>query len=53
MYARADETGIPYCITIDFDSLEKKDATIRDRDTTKQIRVHIKDLVKNINEILD
>ncbi|MBW2999911.1 glycine--tRNA ligase, partial [Candidatus Woesearchaeota archaeon] len=38
-YARADEIGIPYCITIDFDSLEKDDVTIRERDTTKQVRV--------------
>ena len=35
-YARADEIGIPYCVTIDFDSLEKDDVTIRDRDTTEQ-----------------
>ena len=35
-YARADEIGIPYCVTIDF---EKKDCTIRERDTTKQVRV--------------
>ncbi|MBW3015330.1 glycine--tRNA ligase [Candidatus Woesearchaeota archaeon] len=43
-YARNDEIGTPYCITVDFDSLKAKDVTIRDRDTTKQIRVKIKDL---------
>ena len=43
-YARADEIGIPFCMTIDFDSLEKKDVTIRDRDSTAQKRVPIKDL---------
>ncbi len=43
-YARNDEVGTPYCITIDGDSLLKKDVTIRDRDTTKQIRVKTKDL---------
>ncbi len=43
-YARADEIGIPFDITIDFDSLKNKDVTIRDRDSTKQIRVKIKDL---------
>jgi len=52
-YARADEIGIPYCITIDFDSLKKKDATIRDRDTTKQIRVKIKDLKQTISKLLN
>lgn len=43
-YARNDEIGTPYCITVDGDSLKNKDVTIRDRNTTKQIRVKIKDL---------
>ncbi|HLD72618.1 MAG TPA: glycine--tRNA ligase [Candidatus Nanoarchaeia archaeon] len=43
-YARADEMGVKYCITIDFDSLEDKAVTIRDRDTTKQERVKIAEL---------
>ncbi|MCX8146936.1 MAG: glycine--tRNA ligase, partial [Candidatus Woesearchaeota archaeon] len=43
-YARADEIGIPYCITVDFDTLDDKAVTIRDRDTTKQERVKINDL---------
>jgi glycyl-tRNA synthetase len=43
-YARADEIGIPFCITIDFDSLKKKDVTIRERDTGKQVRVKISEL---------
>jgi glycyl-tRNA synthetase len=46
-YARNDEVGTPYCITIDRDSLKKKDVTIRNRDTTRQIRVKISEL-KNI-----
>ena len=46
-YARNDEIGTPYCITIDEKSLKKQDITIRDRDTTKQIRIKTKDL-KNI-----
>jgi glycyl-tRNA synthetase len=37
-YARADEIGVPYCITIDFTTLEDDTVTIRDRDTTKQVR---------------
>jgi glycyl-tRNA synthetase len=52
-YARADEEGIPYCITFDFDSLEKDDCTLRDRDTTNQIRVKIKDLKEIINKLLN
>lgn len=43
-YRRQDEIGTPFCLTVDFDSLEKGDVTIRDRDTMKQERVGIKDL---------
>jgi len=43
-YARADESGIPFCITIDFDTLKDNSVTIRDRDTTEQKRVKIEDL---------
>jgi len=44
-YRRQDEIGTPYCVTIDFDSLENNSVTIRDRDTTKQERHNISDLV--------
>jgi glycyl-tRNA synthetase len=40
-YARADELGIPLCITVDFESLTDNCVTLRDRETTKQIRVAI------------
>jgi glycyl-tRNA synthetase len=40
-YRRQDEIGTPYCVTIDFDSLEDGEATIRDRDTMAQERVSI------------
>lgn len=43
-YYSQDEIGTPYCITVDFDSLEQKTVTIRDRDTTKQERVAISEL---------
>jgi len=43
-YSRQDEVGTPYCITVDEDSLKKKDVTIRDRDSTKQVRVPVKGL---------
>lgn len=37
-YARADEIGVPYCITIDYTTLEDETVTVRERDTTKQVR---------------
>lgn len=43
-YYSQDEIGTPWCITVDFDSLEKKDVTVRDRDTTKQERIKISQL---------
>ena len=44
-YRRQDEIGTPYAVTVDFDSLEDKKVTVRDRDTMKQDRVLIKDLL--------
>ncbi len=43
-YYSQDEIGTPFCITIDFDSLEKDDVTVRDRDTMKQERIKINEL---------
>jgi len=51
-YARADEIGIPFCITIDYDSLKNHDVTIRDRDTGEQKRIKVKDLKTVISELL-
>ncbi len=45
-YRRQDEIGTPYCVTVDFDSLEDKAVTIRDRNTMKQERVAIDKLEK-------
>ena len=44
-YRRQDEIGTPYCLTIDFQSLEDQTVTVRDRDTMEQVRVHIEELV--------
>jgi glycyl-tRNA synthetase len=44
-YRRQDEIGTPLCVTIDFDSLEDKQVTVRDRDSMKQVRVPIMELV--------
>jgi len=52
-YYSQDEIGTPWCLTVDFESLVKNDITIRDRDTTKQERVKIKDLVKVLKEKLE
>ncbi len=43
-YRRQDEIGTPFCLTVDFDSLEKGDVTVRDRDSMKQERIKILDL---------
>ena len=51
-YCSQDEIGTPYCITVDFDSLEKKDVTVRDRDTARQERVSIAQLEKYLVERL-
>ena len=52
-YRRQDEIGTPFCLTIDFETLEKDDLTIRDRDTMKQERVKIKDLINILKDKLD
>jgi glycyl-tRNA synthetase len=49
-YYSQDEIGTPFCLTIDFESLENNDVTIRDRDTMKQKRVKISDLKEILGE---
>jgi glycyl-tRNA synthetase len=49
-YRRQDEIGTPYCITVDFDSLNDGCVTVRDRDTMQQERILEKELVKYLNE---
>ncbi len=49
-YRREDEIGTPYCVTIDFDTMEDNTVTIRDRDTMEQIRMPIEQLAKYIEE---
>ena len=51
-YRRQDEIGTPYCITVDFDSLEDGQVTIRERDTTQQERVSIDRLEQVLSEKL-
>ena len=52
-YRRQDAIGTPYCVTIDFDTLEDNTVTIRDRDTLKQERVSIEALPNIIREKVD
>jgi glycyl-tRNA synthetase len=47
-YRRQDEIGTPYCVTIDFDTLEDNTVTIRNRDTVEQTRVGIADLANSL-----
>lgn len=51
-YRRQDELGTPYCVTIDFDSLEDQAVTVRDRDTMEQDRISIDRLVEYLSERL-
>ena len=49
-YRRQDEIGTPFCVTIDFDTLEDGTVTIRDRDTMEQIRISADKLVEYVEE---
>ncbi len=49
-YASQDEIGTPFCVTVDFQSLEDEMVTVRDRDSAKQDRVKINDLKKYLTE---
>jgi glycyl-tRNA synthetase len=44
-YRRQDEIGTPYCVTIDFETLEDDQVTVRDRDTMEQERIPVTSLV--------
>ena len=52
-YRREDEIGTPYCVTIDFDTLEDNQVTVRDRDTMEQVRIPIDELDKWIGEKIE
>jgi glycyl-tRNA synthetase len=51
-YRRQDEVGTPYCVTVDFDSLEDRSVTVRDRDSMQQDRVGLDKLVGYLAERL-
>ncbi len=52
-YRRMDESGTPYCITIDYTSLTQKDVTIRERDSMNQIRVKIENLPFVLKKLIE
>ena len=52
-YRRQDEVGTPWCVTVDFDSLEDGAVTVRDRDTTVQERIPIEGLVTDLRSRMD
>ena len=49
-YRRQDEIGTPYCVTIDFDTLEDEQVTVRDRDTMEQIRMPIEEITQWVSQ---
>lgn len=51
-YRRQDEIGTPYCLTIDFDTLEKDLVTVRDRDTMEQIQINVDEVKKYFQDKL-
>ena len=51
-YARTDECGIPFAITVDHDTLEDETVTLRDLDSMKQIRLPIKDVSRVVSHLI-
>ncbi|HYU59038.1 MAG TPA: glycine--tRNA ligase [Actinomycetota bacterium] len=52
-YRRQDEVGTPYCVTVDFDTLQDRAVTVRDRDSMAQERIEIVKLLDHLRERLD
>jgi glycyl-tRNA synthetase len=52
LYRRQDEIGTPFCITVDFDTLNDKAVTIRQRDSTQQERVAILELAERLRQLV-
>jgi glycyl-tRNA synthetase len=51
-YRRQDEAGTPFCVTVDFDTIEDKQVTIRDRDTLKQERIPIEAVRDRLKDLI-
>ena len=52
-YLRSATAGTPYAVTVDYESLENKDVTLRDRDSEKQIRIKISEVRKVLHDLID
>ena len=52
-YRREDEIGTPYCVTVDFDTLEDETVTVRNRDTMEQVRMKISEVAAWVEEKLE
>ena len=52
-YRRADESGTPFCVTVDFETIENDTVTLRYRDTMKQIRVKSDELISILSKEID
>jgi glycyl-tRNA synthetase len=51
-YRRQDEAGTPFCVTVDFDTIEDKQVTIRDRDTLQQERIPIRTVRERLQNLI-
>ena len=49
-YRRQDEIGTPFCLTVDFETMENDTVTIRDRDTMQQVRLHLSEVEAYISK---
>ena len=49
-YRRADAIGVPFCVTIDYETLNNGTVTVRDRDTMEQVTIKVDELVDYVNE---
>jgi glycyl-tRNA synthetase len=52
-YRRQDEVGTPFCVTVDYDSLEDGTVTLRERDSTEQVRLEVEDLIGWLLDVRD
>ena len=53
-YRRADEVGVPFCVTVDFETIEKDGAvTVRDRDSTEQVRIPMDEVIPYLSKMID
>ena len=50
-YARCDEVGIPFAVTVDFDSIHDSTVTLRERDSTQQVRLAVSEVVQVVSEL--